>query len=215
MLINSLLSNADDDRWQEFIDELERLNVRKTVVVRLSPLQHMSFMLRGFTQRLMSSHTIEDLTSSILDFQANMIRVTHRRKTHFVDPAREPSHLTALESIWDASKLTEEQQPDGPHKWRKLGFTTEDITREFAEVGVLGLDCMVRPPALQSWVSIDCVQKYFACKDPDYFAMVVTEQISRPPERRCPIARASNEIVELLSEHWAIFAPGCRYNPEC
>jgi engulfment/cell motility protein 1 len=38
MLINSLLSNADDDRWQEFIDELERLNVRKAVVVRLFPL---------------------------------------------------------------------------------------------------------------------------------------------------------------------------------
>jgi engulfment/cell motility protein 1 len=40
---------------------------------------------------------------------------------------------------------------------------------------------------------------------------VVLEQISRPEERRCPIAKASNEIVELLSEHWAIFAPGCAY----
>jgi engulfment/cell motility protein 1 len=38
MLINSLLSNADDDRWEEFIDELERLNVRKAVVVRPSLL---------------------------------------------------------------------------------------------------------------------------------------------------------------------------------
>lgn len=40
---------------------------------------------------------------------------------------------------------------------------------------------------------------------------VVLEQTSRPEERRCPIAKASNEIVELLSEHWAIFAPGCVY----
>lgn len=96
----------------------------------------------------MSSHTIEDLTSSILDFQANMIRVTYRRRTHFVDPVREPSHLAALEYIWDASKLTEEQQPDGPYKWRKLGFLTEDLSREFAEVGVLGLDCLVRPPVI-------------------------------------------------------------------
>lgn len=46
--------------------------------------------------------------------------------------------------------------------------------------------------------------------DPDGFSQVVLEQISRPEERRCPIARASNEIVELLSEHWAIFAPGCK-----
>jgi len=95
----------------------------------------------------MSSHTIEDLTSSILDFQANMIRVTYRRKTQFVDPVRDPSHLSALEYIWDASKLTEEQQADGPYKWRKLGFMTEDITQEFAEVGVLGLDCLVRSPS--------------------------------------------------------------------
>lgn len=92
----------------------------------------------------MSSHTIEDLTSSILDFQANMIRVTHRRKTHLIDPVREPTHLAALEFIWDASHLAEEQQPDGPLKWRKLGFLTEDISREFADVGVLGLDCLVR-----------------------------------------------------------------------
>lgn len=35
------------------------------------------------------------------------------------------------------------------------------------------------------------------------------EQMSRPIEKRCQIARASNEAVELLSEHWAIFAPGC------
>jgi hypothetical protein len=39
---------------------------------------------------------------------------------------------------------------------------------------------------------------------------VILEQLSRPAERRCPIARASNEIVELLSEHWMIFAPACQ-----
>ena len=40
---------------------------------------------------------------------------------------------------------------------------------------------------------------------------LVLEQLSRPQERRCPIAKASNEVVELLSEHWAIFAPGCAW----
>jgi len=156
MLINSLLSNADDDRWEEFIDELERLNVRKAVVVRLFPTRPTFLKLKSLTQRLMSSHTIEDLTSSILDFQANMIRVTYRRKTHFVDPAAEPSHLSALEYIWNASRLAEEQQPDGLYKWRKLGFQTEDPSREFAEVGVLGLDCLVRlPPFCFSAVEVD------------------------------------------------------------
>lgn len=33
MLINSLLAHVTDDRWDEFIGELDRLNVRKAVVV--------------------------------------------------------------------------------------------------------------------------------------------------------------------------------------
>lgn len=50
-------------------------------------------------------------------------------------------------------------------------------------------------------------------KDPDYWAKVVQEQLSRPEERRCPIAKASNEVADLLSEHWAIYEPGCPYPP--
>ena len=38
---------------------------------------------------------------------------------------------------------------------------------------------------------------------------MVLEQVSHPAKRQCPVAKASNKIVELLSEHWAIFAPGC------
>lgn len=38
MLINSLLSHASDLRWEEFIAEMERLNLRKAVVVpQLAP----------------------------------------------------------------------------------------------------------------------------------------------------------------------------------
>lgn len=33
MLINSLLSHVNDVRWDEFISELEQLNVRKAVIV--------------------------------------------------------------------------------------------------------------------------------------------------------------------------------------
>ncbi|KAI0330931.1 hypothetical protein GY45DRAFT_1370414 [Cubamyces sp. BRFM 1775] len=175
MLINSLLAHASDPRWDEFIAELERLNVRKAVI------------------RLMSSHTIEDLTSCILDFQANMVRVTFRKKTTLVEPDFEPLHNQALQFIWEKSKVQEEREDAiTPIKWRKLGFETEDIGHEFREVGVLGLDCL----------------KYFVEKDPDYWAKVVQEQLSRSAERRCPIGKASNEVTDLLAEHWAIYAPG-------
>ncbi|KAK0189031.1 ELMO/CED-12 family-domain-containing protein [Armillaria mellea] len=165
MLINSLLAHASDSRWEEFISEMERLNVRKAVV---------------------------DLTSCILDFQANIIRVTHRKKTTPVDPQNQPAHDADLRFIWTSSKLEEHIDADNTVvRWRKLGFETEDIEQEFRDVGVLGLHCL----------------KNFVTDDPD-FSKVILEQLSRPEKRRCPIGKASNEVVELLSEHWAIFAPG-------
>ena len=92
----------------------------------------------------MSSHTIEDLTSCILDFQANMVRVTFRKKTTLVEPDFEPMHSAALQFIWEKSRLQEDREDAVTMiKWRKLGFETEDIGHEFREVGVLGLDCLV------------------------------------------------------------------------
>ncbi|KAJ4469589.1 ELMO/CED-12 family-domain-containing protein [Lentinula aciculospora] len=174
MLINSLLSHANDVRWEEFIAEMERFNMRKAVV------------------RLMSQHMVEDLTSSILDFQANMLKVTYRKKSTPVNVEDQPSHVADLNYIWNHSKLIQEVDENGQQlKWRKLGFDTEDIELEFNDVGILGLECLKR----------------FVERDPDFSKMVL-EQLSRPAERRCPIAKASNEVVELLSEHWAIFAPG-------
>ena len=130
MLINALLTHASDARWDEFIGELERLNVRKAVV------------------RLMKLHEIEDLTSCILDFQANILRVTHRKKITPVDPAVDSSHARALKTIWEKSKVGEMEeeldQHGQPIQWRKLGFETEDLGYEFRDCGVLGLECLCR-----------------------------------------------------------------------
>jgi engulfment/cell motility protein 1 len=87
---------------------------------------------------------MEDLTSCILDFQANIVRVTYRKKTSLVDPEADPSHAAALHYIWSTSKLTKDSDEHGlPIKWTKLGFDSEDIVEEFSAVGVLGLECLV------------------------------------------------------------------------
>jgi engulfment/cell motility protein 1 len=92
----------------------------------------------------MSLHTIEDLTSCILDFQANMVRVTYRKKTTLVDPENVPAHNDALSYIWNSGQLEVDEDESGAIvQWRKLGFDSEDIIQEFSEVGVLGLDCLV------------------------------------------------------------------------
>lgn len=91
----------------------------------------------------MSSHVIDDLSSCILDFQANIVRVTYRKKTTLVEPQAEPMHDSLLQYIWDSTKLHEEVDPSGQVvKWKKLGFASENIIEEFQEVGLLGLDCL-------------------------------------------------------------------------
>jgi len=147
MLINSLLSHATEAYWDEFTLEIERLNVPKAV------------------ERLMSSHTIEDLTSSILDFQANMVRVVYRRKNTPVDPENDEVQAV-LNMIWRASKVDEmplevygspradplmSPRLNGHPKliselegrWWKLGFGSDDLRAEFKTGGMLALDCLV------------------------------------------------------------------------
>lgn len=138
------MAHASDARWEEFFDELQRLHVHKAVIVCFCSSLFVELHVLTDCQGLMSSHTIEDLTSCILDYQANVVRMTHRRKTCPVDPEHEPAHLEALTYIWTNSKLREDVHSNGTiMKWRKLGFDTEDITQEFHEVGVWGLDCFV------------------------------------------------------------------------
>ena len=109
----------------------------------------------------MSLHTIEDLTSCILDFQANIVRITNRKKTTLVDPEIEDAHAVALTDIWECSKLEEDIDANGyPLKWRKLGFDTEDIIQEFSEVGVLGLECLVKH---QSDTTVDILINFILC----------------------------------------------------
>lgn len=96
----------------------------------------------------MNSHTIEDLTSCVLDFQGNMARVIYRKKTTLVEPDVEETHAASLDYIWTNSSLQVETAPDGTTlKWRQLGFASENLSHEFNETGVLGLDCLVSSAA--------------------------------------------------------------------
>jgi engulfment and cell motility protein 1 len=181
-LINSLLSHATPEHWVELTSSLERLNTSRAVI------------------RLMSSHTIEDLTNSILDYQGNMVRVLYFKKTRRVMIAGyiqedygddtsgtggsektggDPEQEAMLEYIWTAGKLEVEVNVDGAGgarassrgkgnvrnviKWRKLGFETEDMRREFDHTGMLGLECLVRlsHPARNQMVNLPPIIETF------------------------------------------------------
>jgi engulfment and cell motility protein 1 len=103
----------------------------------------------------MSNASMEDLTSSILDFQANVVRMTYKRKTTPVD-TDVPEVQSALSFIWTSAKIEDYSEfgrsiegrdsigRSSPEKWVHLGFRTENLRSEFARVGLLGLDCLVR-----------------------------------------------------------------------
>lgn len=124
------------------------------------------------------SSVSDELRSSILDFQANEVRFILRRKLEPVDAMESMDHFNSLRQIWQTSKLEDERIGDEIFKWRKLGFDTEDIGQEFGNVGVLGLDCLVRsnpPPSTQhhdSHINAAC-QKHFIDNDPEAFVEVI------------------------------------------
>ena len=114
----------------------------------------------------MGSHTIEDLTSCVLDFQGNMARVIYRKKTTLVEPDVEETHAAALDYIWTNSRLQVETAPDGSTlKWRQLGFASEHLSHEFTEAGVLGLDCLVSPALWHEGLSLTRTAKEKLCAE--------------------------------------------------
>lgn len=100
------------------------------------------------------------------------MRVTYRQKMTLVEPDFDEVHNAALKYIWSNSKINEESYGPDILKWRKLGFDSEDITQEFREVGLLGLQCLVSTVVNLPGLTSECLQKHFVAKDPDYWAKV-------------------------------------------
>ncbi len=184
-LINSLQRNVSDDLFESFTSELEKLNTSKAVAW------------------LMDSNRGDDLASSILEYQSNVIRAAHRRMRTTVTPT-DKRHVHALSYIWLQAKISDvvvqntSSTNDDPRsslvggttrfKWRRIGFASESAAKEFGRTGWLGLSCL----------------ESFVRSDPDLYAKIILEQINRPEERRCMLARVSIEVTSILADHWDI-----------
>ena len=174
-LINSLIRHVSDNLSDAFTAELERLGVPRAV------------------GGLMDSSRGDELVSSILEYQMNVIRIAHHRLDTAVTPT-DKRHVGALSYIWMQARTSEsvgvgEDGGSGQrYKWRKLGFENENVAKDFSRTGWLGLECC----------------EAFVRADPDHFAKVILEQLNRPLSRRCPWGKASLEVVEILSDHYDI-----------
>ncbi|KAG2176830.1 hypothetical protein INT44_007494 [Umbelopsis vinacea] len=142
--------------------------------------------VRKFAIRLMNDHPSEELTTYLLDFQTAYTKNAQKRRKTMVSLSN-PRHARLLNDIWQAANI-ENVEVMGARKWKKIGFSTEIPQREFGRTGVFGLENM----------------HSFAIKDKDTFAKMVLEQVHRTHERRCPFARASIEVTDLLSDYWNV-----------
>lgn len=173
-LINSLMRHVSDNYFDAFTSELERLGISRAVT------------------RLMDSNRGDELISSILEYQMNVIRVSHHRLNTVVTPT-DKRHVSALSYIWLQARISEsvvatEGGTSQKYKWRKLGFENEMVAKDFNRTGWFGLECC----------------EAFVRSDPEQFAKTILEQSNRPTLRRCPWGKASLEVVEILSDHYDI-----------
>ncbi|KAK0555177.1 hypothetical protein OC846_001057 [Tilletia horrida] len=181
-LINSLIRHVTDKHFEALTSELEGFGISRAVT------------------RLMDSNRGDELSTSILEYQNNYIRMTRQKLRTAVTPA-DKRHVSALSYIWLQAKLSDAATfPTSPGdrssvgttgtkmKWRKLGFYSENVAKEFAQTGLLGLECC----------------ESFAKADPEAYAQIVSEQLNRPDDRRCPFGRASIEVTDILAAYWNI-----------
>ncbi|CAO1631530.1 unnamed protein product [Parajaminaea phylloscopi] len=199
-LLNSLMRHVTTGIFDEFTNELEKLGTSKAVA------------------RLMESNRGEELATSILEYQNNVVKVLHRRMQTPVTPT-DKRHVQALTYIWRQAKIPDEtatsagmshssstdsqlggdaatstattaasSTPSRRIKWQKLGFTNENVAKDFASTGWLGLECC----------------EAFIRADPEAYSQMILEQLGRPEPKRCPWARVSLEVVEMLADYWGI-----------
>lgn len=217
-LLNSLMRHVTDALFDDFNNELEKLGTSAAVA------------------RLMESNRGEELASSILEYQNNVVRVLHRRLTTPVTPT-DKRHVTALTYIWRQAKITEEAVAAEPPaaapsngrmtpsnsgsslhrvgsgdlqqdaaaavpatpaantkkiKWRKLGFANENVARDFASTG---------------WLGLECCDAYIR-SSPTAYSQQILDELHRPEPKRCPWGRASTQVVEMLADHWGVTDEG-------
>ncbi len=183
-LINSLIREAithdAEAEWPKFIRRLQDLGVIKSVYT------------------LMQSTALQDLAHPLVEFQALSKVLLRKWKEVTVDLGKS-EHRRALKSLHLASNPEKVPDPPdaadddpkrrhNPEKWRRLGFESETPAWEFQGVGYLGMMDLT-----------DYVKKH-----EDGFQKLLLEQSSKPLEQRCPIARASLAVTEILYEHFEV-----------
>ncbi|KAL2003306.1 hypothetical protein VTN02DRAFT_4319 [Thermoascus thermophilus] len=185
-LINSLMRNSitndTESEWPKFIQRLQDLGVIRAVYV------------------LMQGSALQDHAHPLIEFQS-LTKVLLRKWRDVPVDLEKPEHRRALKGLHLASNPerpqdtavengddTRRSRRHSPEKWRRLGFESESPASEFQEMGFLGMMDLT-----------DYVRTH-----QDEFQKMLLEQSTKPPEQRCPIARASLAVTSVLYDHFEV-----------
>ncbi|RUP13799.1 ELMO/CED-12 family-domain-containing protein [Jimgerdemannia flammicorona] len=184
----TLVQRLQSQDYQLCLNSLSLINALLKHVTDLYRVEFTAMLdslnVRKTVSRLMNDHPSDELAEHLIEFQSLTIRNAHRRRKTQVSLENE-RHRGMLEDIWNAAQVHDVQ---GTTKWKKIGFSTESPQREFHRAGYFALENMYA----------------FTKKDQEAFAKMILEQINRPEDRRCPFAKASVEVTDLLSDYWEI-----------
>ena len=205
-LLNSLMRHVSDARFDEFISELEALGVSKAVgrLMASSPseeltpgiLDFQANVVRIANHRMRTNVTPQNKRHvsalSYIWLQARITEVaadpTPAASRNSVSGSTDPERVTSPV----ASRFSSSYALNSRFKWRRLGFNSEAVAKEFGKMGWLALE--------------NC--EAFVRSDPEAYSKIIAEQINRSEERRCPFGKASIEVTEILVDHWNIENPG-------
>ncbi|RKF57740.1 Engulfment and cell motility protein 1 [Golovinomyces cichoracearum] len=176
-------SNVSVAEWRELISKLEELGIVQAAY------------------NLMQSSSLQDMAHPLLEFQTVSKLLLKKRREIEID-LQNVEHQGMLEKVFQSSQEkegdvqskisriseTEIGQEQDSKKWRRIGFQSENPVLDFEHTGFLGMMDLV----------------HFVTNDKDNFQKLIKEQYTRPVEKRCPIARASLSVTEILYKHFEI-----------
>lgn len=185
-------SSGTGEEWPKFVKRIQDLGVVSAVYT------------------LMQSSALQDMAHALLEYQA-LAKVLLRKWREVPVDSERPDHRRTLKGLHMASGPdARDNTPDGTPrldsvvsesgrkgsstrrhgsgKWRRLGFESETPAWEFAQTGYLGL--------------MDLAE--YVRKHQDDFQKLLLEQSTRPLYERCPIARASLAVTQILCDHFEV-----------
>ncbi|PSK46185.1 Engulfment and cell motility protein 2 [Elsinoe australis] len=184
-LIRDGIMTFSETQLMRFVKRLQDLEIFSTV------------------EGLMRGDSLADIAAPVIDFQTLTKVMLRCWRFVPVDLTRQ-AHSEALLHIRKTatralphkavpSRKSEKQpETDGEIEsevpWTTIGFETEEPSSDLQETGLLGL--------------MDFAD--FVRKNNDWFQKTLLEQSVMSPEQRCPIARVSMIVTQMLYEHFNI-----------